>query len=193
LTARKLWEATPQKTQNWSTQSAIKRAKPQNTTPDCQPVTSLPGYRHSIDLPTILLPHQAPGPAHWRSRFGADTEPRARASGSRRLYRGARRYPEEERMSLVFEWDERKARTNLRKHRISFVEAASVFRDPLARIFPDEDHATSELREIIIGHSRSRKLLLVSFTEPARERIRIISARSATKIERYDYEENVTS
>lgn len=54
-------------------------------------------------------------------------------------------------MSLVFEWDLRKAKSNFRKHRVSFAEAASVFSDPLARIFPDEDHSSEESREIIIG------------------------------------------
>ena len=59
-------------------------------------------------------------------------------------------------MSLGFEWNARKAQTNLQKHGVDFVEAASVFSDPIARIFLDEGHSTGELREIIIGHS-SRK------------------------------------
>jgi uncharacterized DUF497 family protein len=50
-------------------------------------------------------------------------------------------------MSLVFEWDNRKARRNLEKHRVGFVEADSVFSDPLARIFVDEDHMIDEPRE----------------------------------------------
>jgi uncharacterized DUF497 family protein len=50
-------------------------------------------------------------------------------------------------MSLAFEWDNRKARTNLEKHRVSFVEAVSVFNDPLARIFADEDHIIGEPRD----------------------------------------------
>src|ERR1035441_11000112 len=62
-------------------------------------------------------------------------------------------------MSLVFEWDPRKARSNLQKHRVSFTEAISVFSNPLARIFPDEDHSIEEPREIIIGHSSAQRLL----------------------------------
>jgi len=50
---------------------------------------------------------------------------------------------------------------NLRKDGVDFVEAASVFSDPLARIFLDEGHSTGELREIIIGHSSRKRLLLV--------------------------------
>jgi hypothetical protein len=66
-------------------------------------------------------------------------------------------------MSLVFEWDNRKARRNLEKHRVGFVEAVSVFNDPLARIFADEDHMIGEPREIVIGHSSSKRLLVVWF------------------------------
>jgi len=94
-------------------------------------------------------------------------------------------------MSLVFEWDNRKARRNLEKHRVGFVEAVSVFSDPLARIFADEDHQIGEPREIVIGHSSSKRLLIVCFTEPAEEHVRIISARPATRKEQHDYEENV--
>jgi uncharacterized DUF497 family protein len=73
------------------------------------------------------------------------------------------------------------------------VQAASVFSDPLAPIFADEGHSVGEFREIIIGHSSRKRLLLVSFTEPMKERIRVISAWSATRREQRDYEENVTS
>jgi len=83
-------------------------------------------------------------------------------------------------MDLVFEWDPRKDQANLEKHRITFSEATTVFGDPLARIFADEDHSTDEQREIMIGHSQAKRLLLVSFTEPEVGRVRIISARRAT-------------
>jgi uncharacterized DUF497 family protein len=86
-------------------------------------------------------------------------------------------------MSPVFEWDNRKAKANFRKHRVS---------DPLARIFPDEAHSDDEVREIIIGHSNAKHLLLVCFTEPVMDQIRIISARRATKAEQRDYEEHLT-
>jgi uncharacterized DUF497 family protein len=95
-------------------------------------------------------------------------------------------------MPLVFEWDQRKARANLRKHGVSFNEALSVFDDQLARIFPDEDHSDDEQREIIVGHSMANKLLLACFQEVSKHKIRIISARRATKKEQQDYEENVT-
>jgi uncharacterized protein len=94
-------------------------------------------------------------------------------------------------MPPAFEWDQHKARLNLRKHGVTFVEAASVFGDPLARIFGDAEHSGQETREIIVGHSSQRRLLLVCFTELFEDQIRIISARRATKLEQHDYEENV--
>jgi uncharacterized DUF497 family protein len=94
-------------------------------------------------------------------------------------------------MSLVFEWDARKARSNFRKHGISFAEAITVFSTSLARIFPDDEHSAEEPREIIIGHSAAKHLLLVCFTEPTTDHIRIISARRATKAEQHDYEEHI--
>jgi uncharacterized DUF497 family protein len=96
-------------------------------------------------------------------------------------------------LAPVFEWDSRKARSNLRKHGVTFVEAGSVFADPLARIFDDPDHSGEEYREIIIGRSAGGKLLLVCFSEPIENRIRIISARGATKREQQDYEENAAT
>ena len=56
------------------------------------------------------------------------------------------------------------SRSESRKHDVSFEEAMTVFADPLARIFPDEEHSADELREIIIGHSTRHQLLLVNFT-----------------------------
>jgi len=95
-------------------------------------------------------------------------------------------------LSVRFEWDPEKAAANLAKHGISFEEALTVFSDPLARIFDDEDHSSEEEREIIIGHSIKNRLLLVCFT--ARETaIRLFSARRATKTERQGYEENTSS
>jgi uncharacterized DUF497 family protein len=93
-------------------------------------------------------------------------------------------------MSVKFEWDHKKAGLNLKKHGISFKEASTVFRDPLALIFDDEAHSGQEHREIIIGHSTKNHLLLVCFIERVENVVRIISARSATKREREDYEEN---
>jgi uncharacterized DUF497 family protein len=93
-------------------------------------------------------------------------------------------------MNLKFEWDRKKAASNLSKHRVPFEEALTVFGDPMARIFDDEDHSTEEQREIIIGHSSQGQLLVVCFTAQ-RESVRIFSARTATRRERKDYEENV--
>jgi uncharacterized DUF497 family protein len=95
-------------------------------------------------------------------------------------------------MSLRFEWDPNKAEAHLVKHEVSFQEAMTVFADPLARIFPDEEHSVDELREIIIGHSAGHQLILVNFTS-IDDRVRIFSARKATRRERKDYEENVGS
>ena len=95
-------------------------------------------------------------------------------------------------MPPVFEWNPRKADLNLKKHRLGFVEAVSIFSDPLARIFADEGHSAAEPREIIIGHLSSRKLALVCFTEIDGETIRIISARFTTRKEQRDYEEHIT-
>jgi uncharacterized DUF497 family protein len=92
-------------------------------------------------------------------------------------------------MSLQFEWDEDKARSNAKKHGVPFEEASSVFADPLAAIFADEAHSDEELREIMVGHSSAGRLLVVSFSE-REEVIRIISARQATNHERRDYEQN---
>jgi uncharacterized DUF497 family protein len=70
-------------------------------------------------------------------------------------------------MPPLFEWDENKARLNLRKHRVTFMEAVSVFEDPLARIFDDPAHSSEEAREIIIGHFDSRQTSLGTFYRAA--------------------------
>jgi hypothetical protein len=90
--------------------------------------------------------------------------------------------------NVRFVWDEGKARSNQRKHRISFDEATTVFADPLALIFDNEAHSRSEAREIIIGHSVLGRLLLVCFTERPGDVVRLINARHATRTERHDYE-----
>ena len=92
-------------------------------------------------------------------------------------------------MGLHFEWDDKKARKNLKDHGVGFDEAKTAFIDPVAYIFADEAHSINEEREIIIGHSFSNRILLVCFTERG-DIIRIFSARKATKEERKDYEEN---
>jgi len=93
-------------------------------------------------------------------------------------------------MPLRFGWDPQKAESNWAKHGVTFEEAVSVFADPLARIFNDASHSEEESRELIVGHSKLRRLILVSFAE-AEETVRIISARKVTLAERRDYEENI--
>jgi uncharacterized protein len=86
-----------------------------------------------------------------------------------------------------FEWDDRKAAANLRKHEISFAEAATVFDDPFAFVEPDLLHSVEEMRARITGFSVRNRILLVVYVEP-HERIRLISARKATAEERRRYE-----
>jgi len=89
---------------------------------------------------------------------------------------------------MEFEWDPAKARRNERKHGLSLEEAATVFGDPLAISFHDPDHSTEEARWLTIGYASSARLVVVSHTERA-GRVRLISAREATKRERKIYEE----
>ena len=93
-------------------------------------------------------------------------------------------------MGVGFEWQASKAEANFGKHGVGFEEALTVFADPLARIFDDPDHSADESREIIVGRSTRQRLLIVSFTERGRK-VRIISARRATKRERHDYEQGL--
>ena len=88
---------------------------------------------------------------------------------------------------MRFEWDDVKARTNLRKHGVAFSEAQTVFDDPLARITDDPDHSVGEERELIIGYSLEGRLLVSSFVQRG-ETIRIINARTADPRERRRHE-----
>jgi len=89
---------------------------------------------------------------------------------------------------VEFEWDPKKAALNLKRHGVSFQEAATVFGDPLSITAPDPDHSVEENRSIIVGQSHRGRLLIVSHTERG-DRIRIISARELTRKERKAYEE----
>ena len=91
-------------------------------------------------------------------------------------------------MGLRFEWDPPKAESNLKKHGVNFVEASTVFADPLAGIKDDPDHSETEERNIIVGMSKKFRILVVVFTA-WNDSIRIISSRLATKNERKQYEE----
>lgn len=87
----------------------------------------------------------------------------------------------------TFEWHPAKAARNLRAHGVSFEEASEVFDDALARIHEDPDHSLDEGREIIVGHTRAGRLLIVAFTERP-GCVRLISARPVTRSERIDHE-----
>jgi hypothetical protein len=89
---------------------------------------------------------------------------------------------------VEFEWDPKKAAKNLRRHRVSFNEAATVFGDSLGTTVPDPDHSLAEDRYITVGISSRRRLVMVAHTERG-QRIRIISARELTRAEREAYEE----
>lgn len=91
-------------------------------------------------------------------------------------------------MNLIFEWDENKAKTNLKDHKVSFAEAKTVFNDPFLLTFPDPGHSDEESRYINVGCSTKGRVLVVIHTERG-ENIRIISCRKATKFERRNYEE----
>jgi len=89
---------------------------------------------------------------------------------------------------MRFEWDPKKATTNLKKHGVTFQEAATVFGDPLAITFQDPDHSGDEERQMTFGLSLQKRLLVVSHTE-RRDGIRIINARLMDRKERMIYEE----
>ncbi|HSF48776.1 MAG TPA: BrnT family toxin [Burkholderiales bacterium] len=86
------------------------------------------------------------------------------------------------------EWDPSKAAANLRKHGVSFEEAATALADDLAVTGADPDHSRGESRFVTFGISSARRLLVVAHNERA-DRLRIVSARRATRRERRIYEE----
>ncbi len=89
---------------------------------------------------------------------------------------------------MVYEWDAGKAAANLRKHRVAFTEAATVFLDPLALTYQDPDHSQGEQRYITVGESSRGRVILVAHLDRG-DRIRIISARRATRREAHEYSE----
>ena len=92
---------------------------------------------------------------------------------------------------MRFEWDEDKAALNATKHGVSFLEAATVFGDPLSDTFDDPEHSAGERRFIIIGTSERGRMLMVAHTDDG-ETVRIISAREPTRGEKKFYEESTT-
>lgn len=89
---------------------------------------------------------------------------------------------------MEFVWNPYKAMHNLRKHGVSFLEAGTIFDDPLAVTYDDPDHSEQEERFITYGLSTQSRLLIVSHT-PRGGQTRIISARQATRRERNLYED----
>ena len=90
---------------------------------------------------------------------------------------------------IIFEWDEKKAEQNIKKHNVPFEEAATVFSDPFSITIYDPLHSKDEDRFVILGMSKKNRLLVVVHTERG-DKIRIISARKATKKEKRQYESN---
>lgn len=91
---------------------------------------------------------------------------------------------------MEFTWNPKKAKDNLKKHKVSFEEAVSVFYDSMAKLSDDPDHSDIENRFILIGMSQKSHLLFVvhAYIEDS-DTIRIISARKATKKEKKDFQE----
>ena len=92
-------------------------------------------------------------------------------------------------MNFIFEWDENKAEINKRKHGVSFDEAQTVFVDNLSLMKADTEHSDIEERLLIIGISNKNRVIVVSYTERC-DKIRLISARKATRNEQRQYEED---
>lgn len=90
---------------------------------------------------------------------------------------------------LIFEWEPQKAKSNLKKHGVSFEEASTAFQDTLSLTIDDPLHSIDEERVVLIGMSNKNRLLVVVHAERG-DNIRIISARKATKEERKNYESN---
>jgi len=89
---------------------------------------------------------------------------------------------------VVYEWDSGKAPGNFKKHRVAFTEAATVFLDPLAVTYRDPDHSEGEQRYVTVGESTRGRVILVAHLDRG-DRIRIISARRATRKESHEFRE----
>ncbi|OIP75967.1 MAG: hypothetical protein AUK07_00480 [Parcubacteria group bacterium CG2_30_36_21] len=90
---------------------------------------------------------------------------------------------------LLFEWDQSKAKKNIKIHNVSFDEASTAFKDTLSLAIYDPLHSDQEDRFVLIGMSYINRLIVVVYTERG-DKIRIISARKAITNERKQYEEN---
>jgi hypothetical protein len=92
-------------------------------------------------------------------------------------------------MGLKFEWDKRKAVLNIKKHGVSFEDAATAFGDPLSVTIHDPKHSDDEERFLFLGETQGKKLVVVAHTD-RKDTIRLINARPATRQEREDYEKS---
>ena len=92
-------------------------------------------------------------------------------------------------MGLKFEWDRRKAILNIKKHGVSFEDAATAFGDPLSVTVHDPKHSDDEDRFLLLGETQDKKLVVVAHTD-RKDTIRLINARPATRQEREDYEKS---
>ncbi len=90
---------------------------------------------------------------------------------------------------MEFEWDHEKEQSNIEKHGVTFIEATTVFGDPLEITITDQDHSVGEYRFLSMGVSSLGRILVVSYTERTANFIRIISVRTASAKERRQYEE----
>ena len=88
---------------------------------------------------------------------------------------------------MKFQWEPKQAEHNLKKHRVTFEDASTVFGDPLAATVPDPRHSVEENRFVTMGHSTENRLVVVAHVDRS-EQVRIISARLATRRERRKYE-----
>ena len=91
---------------------------------------------------------------------------------------------------MIYEWDPKKAGSNLKRHKVSFDEATSVFTDPFALTFDDPEHSLDEQRHITIGTSKKQRILFLSHDDRGEDHVRVISARPATRQEAYAYQES---
>jgi uncharacterized protein len=91
-------------------------------------------------------------------------------------------------VGIHFEWDKNKAEATLKKHKVSFTEAATVFKDVLSITIHDPTHSQREGRFVTTGYSYSHRIIIVVHTDRG-DKIRVISARLATRLERKTYEE----
>ncbi|WP_078125747.1 BrnT family toxin [Leptospira alexanderi] len=91
---------------------------------------------------------------------------------------------------MLFEWDDKKNSSNLKKHQISFKQASQVFLDKDAIYIPDEDHSENEERWLVLGKIENFTVIVVVFVDKSNkkeEKLRIISARKADKLEEKEY------